>query len=89
MASYNRTHDLLVFCMINLLLFQQYFGPIDAHRLPKIRPPAPILVLTKPNPPPVYGFRLNRFKKIQADAYRPTTPGNSPGMGHDEPPGKH
>ncbi|KAL1569283.1 hypothetical protein AAHA92_00778 [Salvia divinorum] len=29
---------------------------------------------------------INRYKKIQTDAYRPTTPGNSPGMGHDVPP---
>ncbi|PIN19378.1 hypothetical protein CDL12_07955 [Handroanthus impetiginosus] len=87
MASYYKTHDLIVFCM-TFLLFQQYFGLIYAHRgFQNIKPPAPVLVLTKPNPPPVYGFR---FKKIEySDAYKPmTSPGPSPGMGHGGPPGK-
>lgn len=36
--------------------------------------------------PKVIRARITRYKKIQADAYRPTSPGNSPGMGHDVPP---
>ncbi|KAL9242614.1 hypothetical protein vseg_016600 [Gypsophila vaccaria] len=32
-------------------------------------------------------FRVNRYKKIEIEAFRPTTPGRSPGAGHEEPPG--
>lgn len=68
----------------------------------KIQPPAPVqAVLMKWSPPPPEraliesshvraliktNTRINRYKKTQTDAYRPTSPGNSPGMGHDVPP---
>ncbi|KAM7490821.1 hypothetical protein LguiA_033742 [Lonicera macranthoides] len=40
----------------------------------------------KPNPPSINRFTLNRYKKIE-DAFRPTSPGHSPGVGHHDPPG--
>ncbi|KAI3453917.1 hypothetical protein Pfo_010580 [Paulownia fortunei] len=84
MASVKRNYVLALYMV--LLLLQQHFGLISAYNLQKIRPPAPVQALIKPNPPATYGFRFNRYKKTQADAFRPTTPGNSPGMGHNVPP---
>lgn len=98
MASHNKNYVLAVYMV--LLLLQHHFGLISAYHLHKIRPPATVRALVKPNPPaPVraliklnppamVGFRFNRYKKIEKDAYRPTTPGNSPGMGHGSPPGR-
>ncbi|KAL6547275.1 hypothetical protein OROMI_022996 [Orobanche minor] len=31
-------------------------------------------------------FRLNRYKNFETMAFRPTAPGPSPGVGHNEPP---
>lgn len=44
-----------------------------------------VRALIKSNPK-LISARISRYKKIQTDAYRPTSPGNSPGMGHDVPP---
>ncbi|OMP07954.1 hypothetical protein CCACVL1_01186 [Corchorus capsularis] len=32
------------------------------------------------------GFRINRYKMTETDAFRPTSPGHSPGVGHNSPP---
>ncbi|CAN8316454.1 unnamed protein product [Cochlearia groenlandica] len=41
--------------------------------------------------PPEYGFlcyhKINRFKNIEQDAFRPTHQGPSQGIGHKNPPG--
>ncbi|KAL2236177.1 UNVERIFIED_CONTAM: Precursor of CEP4 [Sesamum indicum] len=89
MAS-DKTNYILVLYMLFLLL-QLHFGLMSAYQAQKIRPPAPVRASIRPviNPPPaaMIGFRVNRFKKMETDAFRPTAPGNSPGMGHNDPPG--
>ncbi|EYU29125.1 hypothetical protein MIMGU_mgv1a022124mg [Erythranthe guttata] len=88
-SSHNKNCVLLLFIVILVLL--QHFGHVSAYdRLRKIQPRDPLdQDSNKQNPPAeIIGFRLNRYKKIQTDAFRPTTPGNSPGMGHDTPPGR-
>lgn len=37
-------------------------------------------------PPSLPSFTINRYKKIEADAFRPTSSGHSPGVGHFQPP---
>lgn len=37
-------------------------------------------------PPSLPSFTINRYKKIEMDAFRPTSSGHSPGVGHFEPP---
>ncbi|RWR81124.1 hypothetical protein CKAN_00979300 [Cinnamomum micranthum f. kanehirae] len=34
------------------------------------------------------GRLMLRNKKMEIEAFRPTSPGHSPGMGHDNPPGR-
>ncbi|CAN1779629.1 hypothetical protein LINPERHAP1_LOCUS14808 [Linum perenne] len=60
---------------------------------PPLPPPAPEgggLIQKLIRPPTVakvgLAYRHNRYKKMDHVAYRPTTPGHSPGVGHDEPP---
>ncbi|KAK9120318.1 hypothetical protein Syun_017935 [Stephania yunnanensis] len=48
-----------------------------SYRKSRITPPAPAAV----------GFVINRYKMMEGDAYRPTSPGHSPGIGHTVPPG--
>ncbi|GKV10506.1 hypothetical protein SLEP1_g21856 [Rubroshorea leprosula] len=77
-----------------ILLLQQHFQLIAASRSPMFHPPAipRASVMRKPIRPPAIdfnGFTINRYKMIQSDAFRPTSPGHSPGVGHDEPPGAY
>ncbi|KAH6831264.1 hypothetical protein C2S53_009459 [Perilla frutescens var. hirtella] len=97
MAIHTKSYVVVVYVLVTIL--HHHFGLISAYHPHKIRPPAPVQVLMKsspppperaliePNPPKISGARISRYKKIQTDAYRPTSPGNSPGMGHDVPPG--
>ncbi|GFP79392.1 hypothetical protein PHJA_000082700 [Phtheirospermum japonicum] len=72
-----------------LLFLHQHFDHVSTYRLMNIRPPAPTIGYPiKPDPPAPIGFRFNRYKKIETNAFRPTNPGPSPGMGHDTPPGR-
>ncbi|KAL9230736.1 hypothetical protein vseg_006050 [Gypsophila vaccaria] len=43
-------------------------------------------IIVRPPFMPIH-FRMNRYKKIEIEAFRPTSPGRSPGAGHEEPPG--
>ncbi|CAL5431922.1 unnamed protein product [Camellia sinensis] len=86
MASHHRIQVLALY--IIFLLLQTHFDMISASRQPKIHPP--ILSpgsLSRPKPPSaIGGFSSNRYKKDEIEAYRPTCPGNSPGIGHHDPP---
>ena len=75
-----------------ILLLQQNLSPITASRPTDIKwpiePYPPTFSkesLTKPKPPSTW-FPINRYKMAEIEAFRPTTPGHSPGVGHDEPP---
>ncbi|GMH22828.1 hypothetical protein Nepgr_024671 [Nepenthes gracilis] len=72
--------------VVFILLLHQQFISIEASRARGIFPP--------PTPRPVVnpqastdGFRINRRKVVETEAFRPTTPGRSPGVGHVDPPG--
>ncbi|CAK9143709.1 unnamed protein product [Ilex paraguariensis] len=68
---------------------QMHFYLIAESRALKVHPPAmPIPTVSRPKSPSIGGgFTINRYKNIEADAFRPTTPGHSPGVGHYDPPG--
>ncbi|EOY25382.1 Uncharacterized protein TCM_016708 [Theobroma cacao] len=71
------------------LLLQQHFHPISASRSLGFRAPSiPKDFLSKPSSPSnnLGRFTINRYKMIEADAFRPTSPGHSPGVGHNDPP---
>jgi hypothetical protein len=70
----HRSFMLITLLMVILLLLQQNFVSVAAAR--------PV----KPKPPSTISFSVNRYKMIESDAFRPTTPGHSPGVGHRDPP---
>ncbi|KAB1216016.1 hypothetical protein CJ030_MR4G023701 [Morella rubra] len=73
--------------LLVILLVQQNFGSIAESRPVNIQPPAiPRGSLTEPNSPSTIWFTINRYKNIEDDAFRPTSPGHSPGVGHPIPP---
>ncbi|KAL3498076.1 hypothetical protein ACH5RR_040808 [Cinchona calisaya] len=80
----------LTFYMIFLLL-HHHFVIISSTRLTKMvhPPPAPAHILSRPKPPSTDTISFNRYKKMEVQAFRPTSPGRSPGMGHDDPPGAY
>ncbi|PON76162.1 copper amine oxidase family protein [Trema orientale] len=72
-----RTLKLLSLFMAFLLLHN--FGVTASSR--------PIAIHSKPpKPPSTVWFSVNHYKINEADAFRPTTPGHSPGVGHESPP---
>ncbi|GMH29983.1 hypothetical protein Nepgr_031826 [Nepenthes gracilis] len=86
MASYSSPPLKLAMLLMTLLLLQQTFISMEASRLSSVifspLTPRPV------RPPPIAGwFSMNRHKMIETTAFRPTTPGRSPGVGHNEPPG--
>ncbi|XVF52167.1 hypothetical protein PTKIN_Ptkin04bG0243100 [Pterospermum kingtungense] len=69
------------------LLLQQHFDMISASRSTLVIRASPKDSLSKlPSPPSIIGFTINRYKMTETEAYRPTCPGHSPGVGHDHPP---
>lgn len=73
-----------------LLLVTQHLYVAPARKIEEMGAPqgSP---LVKPKAPSSRGgyFVLGRYKKDEVEAFRPTTPGGSPGMGHGNPPGNH
>ncbi|KAI4343319.1 hypothetical protein MLD38_027841 [Melastoma candidum] len=69
-----------------VLILLAFLVPKSSHRAEASR------MLAKhplPNPPSIvrYYVAINRYKKTETEAFRPTSPGHSPGAGHGEPPG--
>ncbi|KAL6348335.1 hypothetical protein AAG906_005635 [Vitis piasezkii] len=86
MASYHRIHMLSLF--IIPLILQQHVELITASRPLEVYSPAiPGDASRKLEPLSIHEFVINRFKMVETDAYRPTSPGHSPGVGHLAPPG--
>ncbi|KAK7309457.1 hypothetical protein RJT34_06203 [Clitoria ternatea] len=78
--------SMLCLCLIVLLMLQHNnFGIyVQASRvLP------PIVMLRSPKPPnsgDYWEYSINEDKGSEQDAFRPTSPGHSPGVGHETPP---
>ncbi|KAK6946573.1 hypothetical protein RJ641_000046, partial [Dillenia turbinata] len=89
MACNNKTATLTLFLLV-ILLIQQYFGLTAGSRLRELH--APVMAassLVMPKPPSgsmEISFTVNPYKKMEEDAFRPTQPGPSPGVGHYAPP---
>jgi hypothetical protein len=74
---------LLTFLLL-IIIMQQNVGPIEASRLLNVHPPPTIP--KSPQPPSLdYWYSINDDKGGD-DAFRPTSPGHSPGVGHQTPP---
>lgn len=71
----------MVILILAALLGQKSFYHAEASRLLRKHP--------LPTPPSIgrYYVVINRYKKTETEAFRPTSPGHSPGAGHGEPPG--
>ncbi|XP_019099937.1 PREDICTED: uncharacterized protein LOC109132625 [Camelina sativa] len=70
--------------LIVLLVIQLHFECTTATRH------APVVSWSPPEPPKddfVWYHKINRFKNIEQDAFRPTHQGPSQGIGHKNPPG--
>ncbi|GMI95682.1 hypothetical protein HRI_003237500 [Hibiscus trionum] len=68
-----------VLSLLMFLLLQQHLDPTSASRAP------PKAYLGKPAAPSL-SFTINRYRKTETEAFRPTSPGHSPGVGHLDPP---
>ncbi|KAF7832104.1 copper amine oxidase family protein [Senna tora] len=49
-------------------------------------PPTPTVSFNNPVPPSFVSYTTNYYKINDEDAFRPTSPGHSPGVGHKAPP---
>lgn len=72
---------ILLTCLL-FLIMQHNFG---SARVLNVHPPPTIP--RSPQPPSVdYWYSINDAKSSEGDAFRPTSPGHSPGVGHQTPP---
>lgn len=97
MATFHKDTTIITVYLfiIVLVILQLSFEPVTAARPPPSRdgdniqrPPSTRLVI-RMHAPTLSGYKVNRYKKIEIEAFRPTTPGLSPGAGHEGPPGSH
>jgi len=76
----------LMLTFLVFLILQHHFGSIEASRNSIQTPPA---IPRSPQAPSVYWYTLDSDTiGGGGDAYRPTSPGHSPGVGHQSPPTK-
>ncbi|QCD90954.1 hypothetical protein DEO72_LG4g1916 [Vigna unguiculata] len=80
---------LLTSLVFLILLLQHNFGVSvhDASRVQNLHPPPdiPRVLLRSPQPPSLRSWYAINDEKSD-DAFRPTSPGHSPGVGHQAPP---
>ncbi|GMJ12574.1 hypothetical protein like AT2G35612 [Hibiscus trionum] len=74
-----------VLSLFVFLLLQQHFEPISASRPLAFRAP-PSITKAYPGNPTSPSLTIKRYKKTETEAFRPTSPGRSPGVGHGNPP---
>lgn len=73
-----------------ILILQHNYGSMALSGNNIHPPPAiPRVLLRSPQPPSPGWYTINDDKVGEGDAFRPTTPGHSPGVGHDSPPNFH
>ncbi|KAK2355321.1 hypothetical protein P8452_75462 [Trifolium repens] len=71
------------------LILVQNFGLMEVLGKNVEAPPAiPRVLLRSPQAPSFGWYTKNDDKDGQGDAFRPTSPGHSPGVGHDTPPNR-
>ncbi|XP_038695028.1 precursor of CEP4 [Tripterygium wilfordii] len=74
------------------LIHPQAKRPLNMQLPKSVHPPPPVKPgvsdSSEQRPPSIdrYYSRINRYKFTEAEAFRPTSPGHSPGVGHKEPP---
>ncbi|CAL0311728.1 unnamed protein product [Lupinus luteus] len=73
-------------CLLFLIILQHNFGLVIPSRVLNLQPP-PSPILRSPLPPSLDLYTINDDKGSEGDAFRPTSPGHSPGVGHQTPPG--
>ncbi|KAK7252583.1 hypothetical protein RIF29_36633 [Crotalaria pallida] len=81
---------LLLKCLVFLIILQFNFGLVIPSRVLNLHPPplpTPRVLLKSPLPPSLDWYTVNDDKGGEGDAFRPTSPGHSPGVGHETPPG--
>ncbi|CAL0314233.1 unnamed protein product [Lupinus luteus] len=80
---------ILLTCLLFLIILQYNFGLVTPSRVLNLQPPAPEApILRTPLPPSVDLYHINDDNNDgKGDAFRPTSPGHSPGVGHQIPPG--
>ncbi|KAL2348760.1 hypothetical protein Fmac_002760 [Flemingia macrophylla] len=78
---------LLITCLLFLIMQHNFGLSVQASRVLKnIHPPLATL-LKSPEPPSLDSwYSINDEKGNEGDAFRPTSPGHSPGVGHQAPP---
>lgn len=78
----------LVAGVVILLHLQMDLAEAASRQLHIHPPPFPNkLSLRNPKPPSFILYGINRYKYTESEAFRPTSPGHSPGVGHKDPPG--
>ena len=80
----------LLIAFLVILIMQHNFGSM-AVPSKHIHPPSPAIPkvhLRSPQPPSLGCYTINDDddKPGHGDAFRPTSPGHSPGVGHESPP---
>ncbi|EXC31035.1 hypothetical protein L484_021337 [Morus notabilis] len=89
MAAATRTSLLSLYMAVLLLLHSIGFTS-SSRPLHVVHPPVNVLggppYKSKPRPPSTKWFSVNHYKIAETDAFRPTAPGHSPGVGHGSPP---
>ncbi|KAL9669568.1 hypothetical protein QQ045_007115 [Rhodiola kirilowii] len=81
-ASYRVLALFVVLFILQQNLMAVAIRPLESRKNSVLGPP----VSQHRVPPSLPSFTINRCKKIEADAFRPTSSGHSPGVGHFEPP---
>ena len=76
---------ILTFLLL-LIIMQHNFGSMEASRLLNNIHPPPTIPQSPQAPSLDYWYSINDDNKGGDDAFRPTSPGHSPGVGHQTPP---
>ncbi|GLU05237.1 hypothetical protein SLE2022_223480 [Rubroshorea leprosula] len=85
-------HRVFLLSLFMILLLQQHSQLVAASRSLMFHPPAipRASLMRKPVSPPAIDFdwfSKNHYRTLEEDAFRPTSPGHSSGVGHNQPPG--
>ncbi|KAG6608019.1 Precursor of CEP4, partial [Cucurbita argyrosperma subsp. sororia] len=79
------------FHLLALVVFLLYFLSVTSRPRHDIYSPAIVVGFGNRHaitpPASMSTFSINRYKYVEMDAFRPTSPGHSPGVGHKDPPG--